>query len=501
MSVPAAPARHRQQLRWKLTLSYTAVTVGALLTVELILLVSLSFASFVLVNSGFLPVQLIEAASESYAPALRTYIAQAPPDLKGIADWLESVGSAPTIPLDFSANDEMFVVGKDGTLLGARPADLLGSAMIGQPLELGTIPGLADPLEAALTGEEETSRLYTLDGPDGKVVLAVPIWDAGREKVLGVLVGMAERPTLGTLLGDVLPILGISLLLFTFGAAVVGTAFGYVAARGPVRRLNRLAGATRGWSEGDFTTFVDDPSGDELGQLAHQLNDMARRLQQLLDARRELAVVEERNRLARDLHDSAKQQAFAAAAQISAAKTLLKEDPEAAATHIEEAERLTDDLRAELSVLIQELRPVALADKGLASAIREYAAVWSRQNEIVHEMRIRGERALPLEIEQTLFRIVQEALANVARHSEADSVEIHLIYSNGESTVTVMDDGRGFAIGAKRGGFGLSSMRQRAEAIGGDLIVQSAPGKGTSISCTIPIDDSQVRGGGLEGYD
>ena len=76
--------------------------------------------------------------------------------------------------------------------------------------------------------------------------------------------------------------------------------------------------------------IVDDPSGDELGQLAQRLNEMSQQLQRLLETRRELAVVEERNRLARDLHDSAKQQAFAAAAQISAARKLIKSDPAAA---------------------------------------------------------------------------------------------------------------------------------------------------------------------------
>jgi NarL family two-component system sensor histidine kinase LiaS len=490
MDIPASPAR-RQQLRWKLTLSYTAVTVGALLTVELILLGALSVLSFALVNSGLLPAQLIETVSVSYTPTLRAYLAQSPPDQEGIADWLEIVGSWPAIPLDFSANDELFIVGGDGTLLGARPPDLVGGSLIGQPLEFGAIPGLAAPLQAALAGEEDVDQLYALDGPDGKVVMAVPIWDGDREQVLGVLVGMAERPTVGTLLGDVLPILGVSLLLFTLVAALAGTAFGYLAARGPVQRLNRLAGATQAWSEGDFTAFVDDSSGDELGQLARLLNDMARRLQQLLEARRELAVVEERNRLARDLHDSAKQQAFAAAAQISAAKTLLKEDPEAAATHIEEAERLTDDLRKELTTLIQELRPVALEDKGLAAAIREYATDWSRQNGVEQEVRVKGERSLPLEIEQTLFRVVQEALANVARHSEANGVEILLLYSKEEIAITVTDDGHGFDVTGERSGFGLSSMRQRAEAAGGDFRVDSVLGEGTSVSCTVPVTHSQ----------
>jgi signal transduction histidine kinase len=304
---------------------------------------------------------------------------------------------------------------------------------------------------------------------------------------------LGEMPTILAIVGDMAPILGVSLLFFTLVAVLAGTVYGFLAARGPVHRLNRLAEATLAWSQGNFSVSVDDPSGDELGQLARRLNDMARQLQHLLETRRELAVVEERNRLARDLHDSAKQQAFAAAAQVSAARALLERDPEAAETHIDEAERLIHGLRQELTGLVQELSPSALEGGGLAPAVREYSADWPPQSGIVPEVRVQGERSLPLEIEQSVFRIMQEALANVARHSRASSVEIALVYANNAVTLSVTDDGRGFDVGAKRSGFGLSSMQERAEALGGHLTVQSAPGKGTSVSCTVPIGDA--RGG------
>jgi len=478
-----------QRLRWKLTLSYTGVTLGALLTVELILLVLVGGGLIVLLNSGALPALLIETASVDYAPALRSYLAQTPPDQAGIADWLENVGpaSSATIPLTFEATDEMFVVGSDGRTLGVKPPDLLGVDAVGQPLDTRTIPGLAGPLQAALGGEEDVDRLYSLAKPGDKIVMTVPIWDAAHEQVLGVLVGMGEMPTIFTVLGDMLPILGISLLFFTFVAGLAGTVYGFLAARGPVRRLNRLAEASLAWSQGDFSVSVDDPSGDELGQLAHRLNDMARQLQHLLETRRELAVVQERNRLARDLHDSAKQQAFAAAAQISGIRTLLRRDPEAAMAHLEEAERLIYELRQELSSLVQELRPAALEGEGLAAAVRKYATDWSRQNGIVPEVRVQGERSLPLDIEQGVFRIVQETLANVARHSQASEVEIALVCSDDEITLTVTDDGRGFDVEGKRSGFGLSSMQERVSTLGGTLMVESALGEGTSVSCTVPV--------------
>jgi NarL family two-component system sensor histidine kinase LiaS len=295
-------------------------------------------------------------------------------------------------------------------------------------------------------------------------------------------------------LAEILPILGGSLLLFVLIAGVAGTAFGYLAARGPVQRLNKLSEATRAWSQGDFTVSVDDPTGDELGQLAYRLNQMARQLEHLLDTQRELAVVEERNRLARDLHDSAKQQAFAAAAQVGAARALLKQDPDTAETYMEEAERLIYELRQELTALIQELRPAALEGKGLATAVREYGALWSRQSGIKHDVRISGERTLPLVIEQTLFRIMQEALANVSRHSEASNVAIGLDYVNGHISLTVADDGRGFDINGEQTGIGLVSMRERAEVLGGTLSIESSLNKGTTILCTIPVTASDTNG-------
>ena len=105
----------------------------------------------------------------------------------------------------------------------------------------------------------------------------------------------------------------------------------------------------------------------------------------------------------------------------------------------------------------------------------------------------RGNGPCLWKIEQSVLRIVQEALANVARHSQARSVEIALVYANETIALSVTDDGRGFDVKGKHRGFGLSSMQERAETLGGHLTVESAPGKGTSISCTVPVGDS--RGG------
>ena len=215
---------------------------------------------------------------------------------------------------------------------------------------------------------------------------------------------------------------------------------------------------------------------------------MAQQLESLLNKRQEMSVMEERNRLARDLHDSAKQQAFAASAQLGAAQALWGKDPEQAQGHLDEAATLVDEVRQELTHLIQELRPVALQGTGLASALREYGRDWAHQNCMQLEVRVQGERPLPLDLELSLFRIAQEALANVARHSQADCTEVGLSYGGDSITLSVSDDGCGFDVGKTQGGLGLRSMRERAELLRGELVVSSSLGRGTDVSVTCPSE-------------
>jgi NarL family two-component system sensor histidine kinase LiaS len=492
VDTPRSYTKRFRQLRWKLTLSYTGVTVGALLTVELLFLVSTAIVVALLLNSGVLQAELINAVSNDYGPPLQFLLSQTPPDEDEIANFLDRMGAATasTIPLTFNASDQLFIVGHDGVLLGSGYPDLFGSDAIGRSVNMQVLPGLAAPLEAALGGEEEVDNLYNLPGPDESVILAVPIWNEAHDRVLGVLVAVGEFPTVQSVLGSIIPIMGISFLIFTLIAGLAGTIYGSVAARGLSARLDRLSEGTYAWRQGDFSQRVEDTSGDEIGELAYNLNQMAGQLQHLLDTRTQLMVVEERNRLARDLHDSAKQQAFAAAAQISAARKLLPQNPEAAQTSIEEAERLIDDLRKELTILIEELRPAALEGKGLASALREYAEDWSRQNGIELRVNPKHERPLPLDVEQMIFRIIQEALANVARHSQASSVEIGLVYTKLDISCMINDDGIGFDPEKKTGGYGIRSMQERAKALGSRVTIKSAPGKGTRISFTVALEKS-----------
>ena len=122
--------------------------------------------------------------------------------------------------------------------------------------------------------------------------------------------------------------------------------------------------------------------------MARQLNRMAEQLRNLLQARQKLATLEERNRLARDLHDSVKQQVFAISMQIGATRVLLKRDVAAAEVRLNEADKLVRQAQQELTSLIRELRPVALEGKGLVTALRELATSWAQQTDIVANLRV-----------------------------------------------------------------------------------------------------------------
>ncbi|HLJ36263.1 MAG TPA: sensor histidine kinase, partial [Ktedonobacteraceae bacterium] len=233
--------------------------------------------------------------------------------------------------------------------------------------------------------------------------------------------------------------------------------------------------------------FAHDTSQDELGQMSRQLNSMAEQLQNLLQARQEIATLEERNRLARDLHDSVKQQIFAVVMQIGATKLLLKRDVNAAEVRLNEAEKLVKQAQQELTSLIRELRPAALEGKGFVAALRELTTGWAQQTDIVANLRVEGTQPLSLAVEEALFRIAQEALSNVARHSKATLVQMLLTTTEDTVTLSVVDNGQGFdATCLDAPGVGLLSMRERVKALGGDVQIESTVGKGTRIIVHCP---------------
>ena len=476
-----------RRLRWKLTLSYTLVTVVALLIAELLLVAAL----IALLSSPVLPGFVVQDLKETAVPRLEPALSETPPDVEALreeirlltneADAGEGAGS---LDLALEPGDSsLFVVDDERRLLASnRERD---EASEGDRLDSEPFPGLDPILTAALGGEEDPWSLQARSPDDRQLYTVAPV-KGGDGRVLGVVVATLGLPDLTVV---AFALLGVGAIALAVPAAIIGTIFGFVTAWSLTRRLRKLANAARAWSQGDFSVMARDRSKDELGQLSLELNNMAGQLENLLESREELATLEARNHFARDLHDSVKQQIFATSLQIAAARTLIEQDKKAAEFHLVQADELVRQAQKELNVLIHQMRPAALEGKGLAAALGDYAANWSRRSEIPADVHVRGERETPLDVEQALFRVAQEALANVARHSDAKSVEVDLVYDSSGVTLRVTDDGRGFDPEKEDGGdgFGLKSISERLAKLGGHVDVESAPGEGTNLVCVCPL--------------
>jgi two-component system, NarL family, sensor histidine kinase LiaS len=499
-----------RQLRWKLTLSYTIVTVSAFLVITLIL--GGFLLSQIFIPGSFIqPEQMIDAwlnsRIDSDYPMWSQILSQSPVDIELLQQYLKDARSTFTYSdlfrigaLQFSvatrASIRVLVFGPDGVLLGTSDMDnAIYRASIGieagKPFDPTQIPGLEAPLKAALSGSRDPGRLYTILEPNKRAVFASPIFNDARgdgSKLVGVMAVLFEAiPTQADIPAHILKLAGRSLILFILGVGVMGAIFGFYFSRGLAARFKQIAATTDQWSEGDFSRHIDDNVGDEITQFTRRLNKMAEQLQSLLRRRQEMAVSEERNRLARDLHDSAKQQALAASFELGTALTLYERDPEGAKKHLVEGDALVDSVRKELTNLVHELRPHAMDGQDFSETLKEYAIDWSHRSGIELEFNIEGNNELPIETRETLFRITQEALANVARHSSASRAEVSLEFRADRVTLIIKDDGRGFDTTASQGGVGLRSMRERAEGLGGNFMVDSTPGQGAQIVVSLPI--------------
>jgi signal transduction histidine kinase len=211
---------------------------------------------------------------------------------------------------------------------------------------------------------------------------------------------------------------------------------------------------------------------------------------------RELSTVEERKRLARELHDSVTQTLFSIGHTAEAAAELVEGDPARAREQLGHLQELTRTAMLEMRSLIFELRPAELETEGLAAALRKHVEVLRRLHRQEIEVEVSGERRLPAHVEKGLLRIAQEALGNALRHSGATHVRLALAAHDSRVSLRVADDGRGFdpeeAVTRSRR-LGLTSMRERAEALGGTLAIDSHPGQGTTIDVEVRLGRANSR--------
>ena len=200
------------------------------------------------------------------------------------------------------------------------------------------------------------------------------------------------------------------------------------------------------------------------------------------------AVLAERGRFAREIHDSLAQGLTSISLQLECVRDQLAVDPASAANHVENARVLVRDSLKEARRTVWNLRPLALGETDLVTALQRYATNLATGSGISFSQRIEGTpRPLPPSHEDTLLRIGQEALTNAARHSNAGEVHHTLRFGQGWVTLIVNDNGLGFDVVTRVGkGFGLTGMHERVAGLGGSLSIDSRPGHGTEVSATLP---------------
>jgi signal transduction histidine kinase len=211
----------------------------------------------------------------------------------------------------------------------------------------------------------------------------------------------------------------------------------------------------------------------------------------LWERSRELSIVEERNRLARELHDSLVQKLFGVVLAAQSAATLLERDSEAARAQVETLRELAQDAVVELRSLVFQLRPAEIETEGLGAALRSHVDVLRRAHRADISLALTGSPRLRPGVDEEVFRIAQESLQNALRHSEAERIDVRLDEGAGGLRLEVADDGLGFepeeaALRSRR--LGLTSMEERARELGGRLAIDSAPGRGTTITLEVACD-------------
>ncbi len=456
----------------KLLLSYLAITtISAVISGQI-----MGLYEYYILQRAFNS-ENVSAETSEKARQVATFFGDSAPNVEAINLWLklqkeetqkQRRALAPDIYTLFEtdvAEDFSVVFDADGITLTST--DVLSNKIKFQSDErLQTIELIL--IKSVLEGERDATKLVRRDG-DLRIVAVAPIFD-GANNLRGVLLLRKNLPFAGR--EAILYVVWNWMKNFSFLFMIfvyTGTLFSFFVGRHLIKRLNRIESAANAWSVGDFSARAVDNSNDEIGLLTQRLNSMAMQLSNFFELRQNLAAVEERNRLARELHDSVKQQVFALSMQIGAAKRVLSAGESNNKTiglnsRLHEAEKLANQVQHELQVLINELRPSSTIGEPLNLRLKTLAADWSRQSLVATETRLEKTPTLALTHENAIFRITQEALANVTRHAEATKVLLELVMiTSSELQISISDNGKGFENTDQQKGLGLKTMRERAE--------------------------------------
>jgi signal transduction histidine kinase len=374
-----------------------------------------------------------------------------------------------------------------------------------------------------IVGGQSGTALHEVDNDEDHVVAFYPF----RSLAGGVVVEQTQDDAL------VIPReMQGTLLAYSIAALLIASAAAWLHATSVVRPIRRLTTDAARMASGDLDSPIAVARQDEIGELARRFDDMRVKLKASLDEsarwaeelehrvnvrtreaeernrelnalnriRRQLlaktisAQEEERKRVARDLHDDSAQTLTATLMTLQAAEDALFADPEGARAALAQSRSQLEMALREIRKAIVDLRPSALDDLGLASAIRSYADERLRPLDIAVSLATSGdERRANGAAATAIFRIIQEAISNAAQHSGAANARVSLEFGPTEMLARVEDDGCGFDPASLRQpqdsgrGLGLLGMRERAALFGGDVEIEAHPGAGTSVRLRMPL--------------
>jgi len=338
-------------------------------------------------------------------------------------------------------------------------------------------------------------RTTVLQSDEGRIWdTAVPIFD-GRTGTARV--GLSEDSLVATMES----VTG-QMMLTTLFVSAVGIAGATLLTWIVTRPILQLKQATQMVGHGDFSQRVRPWSGDEIGELSESFNRMTADLAAIERVRSERELLrsqlldrvisaqeEERQRIARELHDETGQ----ALTSLTVRLQSLAQDSSSSKQRrqIGEVSELASQALEDVHRLALELRPSVLDDLGLVAALQRYVSDHNRRSSTTVDLVTVGldHGRLPSAVETALYRIVQEGLTNIIRHAEAESATVMLKRHDGQIRVIIEDDGKGFDPQAAESSsrLGLYGMRERAELLGGELMVESTPGRGTTLCVEVPL--------------
>ena len=265
----------------------------------------------------------------------------------------------------------------------------------------------------------------------------------------------------------------------------VGVLFGLLASRRLVRRVRRLEEATLAVADGDYSVALPSSGRDEVGRLEANFTVMTRQLSSALAAERQRATSDargaERARIAREIHDAISQHLFGLRMIAAGMRRADPDNQQARAI-----ERISEEALRDMQTLLAELRPASLDGAGLAAALLEICAAYQERLGVAVDASV-DDVTVPAPVEHALLRITQEACANAVRHGAARHLSVSLTRRDVHAELAVADNGTGFDPAAPQAGSGLAHIRDRVAELGGTVDIDSAPGRGTTLTVRVPV--------------